>query len=554
MGLFKIAIYFCLVFAPLLGFEQNRILFLMTQGNLQEAVDAYQNYKQTKGKHDFELLQQLSLLLLENGIKSSKPEEQLMALFGASIANNDPSIYLLEEGLRSSFPQIQLVAINCLGKSQNDHAYELINKAIGSPHPIIRLEAAYQIALKKHPKACAQVDALMQKLPAVLAPLFPQIFALIGDEDSTKILKKLMNNPNHLVRIATILSVMKHGRDDLLPQIRKLSTQHDVGQQEAAAYALGVFKDESSRPVLENLSRSSHPTVKIAALIALHNLGDQDRLQELQTLALQGNPFAIYALKDIPGTESTLAKLASSDNTSIRLNATLGLLALKDRRSLPGVVEILFRDIRDLAFTEVSSPGRALTYWKAVPSASQQSEDASVLLELSLGFREDVLQECLELSPQDFLKLSEFLFNKKQNDLIPMLVALLVNMDSKEAIDLLKAQQQKIGAPLIRNYSTLGLVKLKEEGPYRQTLKEWVVKQQEIDMLQFRAFVPFDMREPHSTYELTPQETARLLVESLELLSEEEDDEGIDLLLQVLKEGHSKNRYLIAGLLLHTVG
>lgn len=556
MGIFKIILLFILISPPFLkgetsSFEANRILFMMTQGKVKEALTLYTETH--SNKHDYDLLQKISLLLLDRGIKSTEPEEQLMAIFGASIANNDNSYYLLEEGIRSSFPQIQLVALNFLSKTQNDDAYELINSAMSSPYPLIRLEAAYQLAQKKHPKATAQIEALMQKIDSSATFVFPQLFALVGDDASMKILRKLMHHTDHEVRVAAILSAVKYNRDDLLPSIRKLAKQHDVRQQEACAMALGFFKDQSSLDILENLSQSPHVSVQIASHAALYSMGIKKSAEALKNLALQGNLFAIEALSQIPGSEETLAFLLKSNQIQIRLNATLALLELKDRRALSGLADILLRDMRDLAFTEVASQGKALTAWKAIPSVSEQGEAASVLLELSLAFREEILEKCLKLPEQDFLIIAKALFDAKQNDLIPLLVRILVNLDTPEAIALLKDQQQKAGAPLIRNYATLGLVEMKEEGSYVETLKQWVIKQQEVDILKFRTFVPFDMREPNSTYELTPQESARLLVESLETLSGQEDNEGVDLLLQVLKEGHQKNRYVVAGLLLRAV-
>lgn len=532
------------------NFQPNRILFLLNHGQYKEALELYdQVYKET-GKHNFELLQQMSLLILDQGFKSDKPEEQMLAIFGAGISLNDMTFHLLEEGMHSPFPEIQVIALNFLGRSQNDLALSLINRAMGSPHAIIRLEACYQLALKKDPRATAQIEGLMQKMVPEVTPIFPKLFAIVGDDHALKVLRKLMTHSDHAVRVACILAACEGGRDDLLPQIRRLATQHDVRQQEAAAMAFGLFKDETSIPVLQKLTQSQHQNVRIAALASLDKLGNKQAAKQLQDIALTGDLFAIYALRDIPGSEEVLAKLAASNQLLVRINATLALLELNDRRALPGVTEILVRDARDLAFVQISTPSKALTAWRVIPSASHQGDDAQTLLELSLELREKVLTRALELPEADFIKLARLLFEKRQNDLIPILVQLLINQDSPAVIQLLKEQQQKIGAPLIRNYANLALVKLKEEGPYSDTLKNWILQQKEVDMMKFRTYVPLDMRELTTAYELNPQDSARLLVESLEMLTESNEIEGIDLLLAVMKDGHEHNRFLIAGLLL----
>lgn len=492
----------------------------------------------------------MGLILLDQGYKSKDADDQLISLFGAGISQNDRAFYILEEGLKSSNPQIQAIAINFLGNSRYDYAYELINKMMGSPYALIRLEAALQLAKSKHPRATAQIEALMQKVDPRAAGVFPQLFALVGDDSALKILKKLMNHTNLEVRIACMMGSALHGRDDLIPQIRKLASQHDIRQQEAACIALGIFQDQQSEDILKKHTKSPHAAVRIAALKSLYILGVKEAAIDLQTQALIGDLFAIDALGSIPGSESTLINIAKTGSIHAKLNAILSLLKLKDERALSGIADILIRDARDIAFFETATPGRVLKAWKAIPSAQHQGEDAPLLLELSLRFREEVLQLALELPEEKFYQLAHFLFEKKQNDLIPLLVNLLVNLDTEESIQLLKMQANKAGAPLIRAYATLGLVRLKEEGPYQKSLKESILSQKNLDMMKFRAFVPADIREIDDTYELTPHESSRFLIDAIQVLAETQEPESLDILLQLLKEGHPKNRPVIAGLIL----
>lgn len=560
ISLLKYSLFLLLLFytsrllAETNAYEKSRVLFLLTQGELAASIDQYHQLCQTQMKHDYDLLQQMSLLILDTGIKSEDQEEQLLAIFGAAIANNDRSYYILEEGLRSSHPQIQYISLNFISKTENDHAFESINKLMNSPYALMRLEAALQLAIKKHPRATAQVEALMQKIDPIAWPLFPRLLAMIGDEPAIKILKKLLSNSDPNVRIASILSAVEYKRDDLLAQVRKLAAQHDVRVQEAAAYALGEFKDQTSIPLLMRLSKSQHPTVQLAALQSLYLLGVKEAFDPIQKCALTGNVFAIQVLRQMPEGKNALYSLLASPSLQVRINATVALLELKDPRVVPALSEILIRSVKDLAFTQISTQGRALTALKAVPSSAHQENEAAVLQELSLGFREEILEKTLENLPKDcFLKIASEVFEKKQNELIPLLVNLLVSQDSEEGIQLLKTQQQKAGAPLIRIYSTLALFKIKEDETFGKSLKEWVVRQQEVEILKFREVVPLEFRDSLNTYELTPIETAKLLVESLETLIEHDDEKGIDLLLQVLKEGHKRNQSLLAGLILRAV-
>jgi len=531
--------------------EKSRILYMLQAGDDKHALDLYEARYQKSGRHDAELLQEIALLLIEQGYKSSSPEGQLLALYGAGIATNEKILNILQDAVTSTVPQFQLIALNFLAKYHNDFADESLNQAMKSDFLIIRLEAALHLAEKKHPKAVGQIEALMYKVDPEIMPIFPQILALNGTNDAIKILKKLLNHSNEQVRVAAITSIAQSGRDDLLPQLRTLASQHSPSQQEAAAFALGKLKDDSSIPKLESMAKSKVPNVRLAALQALYQLGRKEAIEEVKEIAFAGDPFAIQALGAMEGAQNTLLKLAQSSNLQIKTNAAIALLELNDPRSLNYLADVIFHDARDLVFVEVNSSGGALHAWKAVPSARQNFSDNPIPHELSLHLREEVLAKTAELPEGSFLSLAEAVFEAQQNELVPLLVNLLENLQTPDAIKLLKKYQQKAGAPLIRNYCNLALYRLKEEGPYKENLKQWVKQQQTTDLIQFRPMVPWDKRLSNSSHQLTPQDTSRLLIDAFETLALAQDEEGINMLLDAIRFGNAINKFTLAGLLMH---
>ena len=140
---------------PLLAEEgppTKQILYSMHSGDIDRALELYQSFHQETGKHDLELVQQIGLILLDKGYRSSDAEVQLLTLFGAGISNNERCLYILENGMTSSIPQLQLIALNLLAKYNNDSTDEMLNRALGSNHLIIRMEALVHIAEKNIPK------------------------------------------------------------------------------------------------------------------------------------------------------------------------------------------------------------------------------------------------------------------------------------------------------------------------------------------------------------------------------------------------------------------
>lgn len=567
MGLYKIALCTLLSLSSYVGAEApfavneaptqtapNHILYLMHTGEVAKALQAYQEYREKIGANDFELIEQIGLILLDQGFRSRDAEIQLLTVFGAGISLNEKALYILDSAISDGQPELQLIALNFLSRYQNDKADQAIHHAMASNHLLIRLETAYQLAIKKDPKAVGQTEALMAKVPEEIWPIFPQIFAQSGSPEAKKILRKMLTHPNENVRIAAIMSLAEHGHDDFLPHIRRMAAHHGAAQQEACATALGMLKDESSAQRLQELSRNVNPNVRLAALNALYLLGRQEVVQEIIQIACKGDIFAVSLLGTMPGSENLLAQLMQHDNLQLKVNAAIALLELGDRRCLPVIAQLLVRSSRDIGIGKVSSQGTSLTAVKAIPSAQQNFEDAPVNLELSLHLRESLLAQSIELPENDFIALADAIFDVQQNDLVPALVEVLENHPTPAVIALLKKHQQKAGAPLIRNYCNLTLYRMKQPGPYANNLQAWVTQQQNIDLIRFRPLVTLDVREMHdAAFELTPQETSKLLVDAFEAFVASQDDKGIDVLISIIQTGNPKNKYALIGLLMRAI-
>lgn len=532
----------------------NHIQYLMHTGNTEQALKAYQNYRVKNGAHDFELIERIGLILLDQGFRSQDPETQLLTLFGAGISMNEKALYILEEGLTSGEPQLELISLNFLSAFHNDRADQSLHRAMSSEILLIRLEAAFQLAGKKDPKAVGLIEGLMAKVPQEIWPVFPQLFSINGTPEAKKILRKLLTHPNEEIRVATIISIAEDSHDDLLPAIRRLASHHEIIQQEAAAAALGVLHDETAAQRLLQLTRSPNMHVRLAAMKSLYQLGRHEMRMEVEKLAQKEELFAITLLGEMPGSENTLESLIKSNNPQVQLNAAMALLELRDPRCLTILIPVIVKDARDYGLFRATSPGKSLSAWKVIPSAKQNFEDNPVALEMSLNLREAALTKSIELPEKEFLPIANAILELQQNDLIPVLIEILENHPTPAIIELLKRHQQKAGAPLVRNYCNLALYRMKQPGPYADNLREWVTQQRNIDLIQFRPMLPWDMREKGSgSFSLTPQETSRLLVEAFESFVSTQDDKGIDMLISVIQNGNSKNKYALIGLLMRAI-
>lgn len=535
--------------------NKNHILYLTKSGKVQTAVDQYIEYKNQLGKHDPEILEQMSLIILDNGMGSKDVEKQIISLYGASLANVNSLLDLCEMGMKTHNPNTQLVSIQMAGQLQDDRSIDLLKAAFNSKYLGIRMEAAMFLAQRKDKSAVGYIESLMHKLPPFFKCFFSDMYALVGTKEAMHILKKMINDHEPYNRIAATLAAAKFGRDDLLKDIRMAATHKNPAEQEACSFALGILKDSHSLEQLEEIAKSTDPHTKLAAIHSLVLLGKEEKLKEIQAMAEEKDLFAINLLGYHKGSEDTLAKLVSDKDRQVRFNAAIALLKRRDPRAVGAVLEVLMSRRLDLGFAPSHSQGKSMMYWKIIPSASahaKKSEDNGIL-GVSQALREQVLLDCLELEQRHFVKIAKQLFTYEQRDLIPMLIHLLCNLNTDEVTTLLKEKAEEIGSPFIRQYATLALCKLKTMGPYEERLADWIQKQKETEIFRFKPLIAKSSSETSFNFQLSPVESSALLIESLMMIVDRHDERGINLLLEVLKNTHANNRPVVAGLLMKTL-
>lgn len=549
MGSFFIAIALFLttsLFGEELFDAKHHALFMMQSQDIEEAIARYQEHAKQHG-HDFEVLQRMGQIFFSQGIESESEAEFSMTLFGAGTSGSFNSLSILEKGLFHPDPQIQMIALHFIAQMEDDRIHDLLTRAMSSPFLSTRMEAAFYMSQKKHPHAVGQIEGLMVRLPSFFRPFFPSLFALIGTSDATAALKRLLDDLDPQVRVESILNIARLKRDDLLPILRKRLTHNFGPELEACAFAMGLLKDSQSLSRLKKLARSPMEHVKIAAILALNELGERSFVLELEKMAEKQNLFAIAALGSIPTSANTLANLLNAKDLQVRINAAISLAKLHDSRCFKTMEEIFIRDSRDLAFSPFLSQGRTIGIWKAIPSAELRSNDQTCDLSLSLSMREQMLTELSHVNDQQkFITLIERLFQTQQLDLIPAAISLLENMRTPDTIDLLKKGCSKMTSPLIRDYCHLSMFRLKEEGPYEEYVKMWIMRQKDAELIRLRPILPWKVRL-ESDFVLTAEETSRLLIDSFTAIA---TARNIDFLLEAIKQGNPLNRYALFGLLI----
>jgi HEAT repeat protein len=553
MGLIKTALVLLLscAFADN-SLTKKHLMFLMSTETTKRSIEKYRTYVKAIGKHDFEVLEHLGSSLLEQGMQSNDPESQMLSLYGAAISNMNSVLTICNKAMSSQNPGIQIAALHVLGQMQDDQTTDIICKAFSSPFLPIRMEASYVLASRRHPRVVGYLEGLRQKLPPQYGSIFPDLLALVGNAEAIAALRHLFSDQIIYTRLASILSVAKYGRDDLLKEVRCSATHLNLAEQEAAAFALGQLGDSHSLELLHKLANAGSKEVVLSASFALFQLGEQKGLENVLKEARDKNLFAIALLAMMKGGEDTLFSLLQDADRNVRFNSAVSLLRRHDPRCRHVLFDMLISNRYDIGFEPHPSPGHSMSYWKVITSAFAYAKtNKTNTLGVSRAMRQRFLTEALELPEDDFLKLANTLFEAQQKDLVPLLVHLLINRGTEKSIALLKDNGQKAGAPFVRAYCNLALYRIENGETYKKAVKEWIARESNTQMIRIQDVIPkTQLPSELNRFSLDPEETSALLLESFEAIAEKHESEGIDIILDAIHDGNEKNRYALAGLLL----
>ncbi|MDN3504081.1 MAG: HEAT repeat domain-containing protein [Rhabdochlamydiaceae bacterium] len=532
--------------------DPRHVLFLMSSGKTDMALEVYDKYYKETGKHDFEILEEIGRILIDQGCMSKDLETAMIGLYGVAMSNLSSAESFLSEAIKSPHPNVQLVALQLLSRLNTDSIEPVMAKGMNSAFLMIRLETLFHLTSRRSSLALSHIDGLMRILPPEFRVYFPEFFATLGTKEATKELKSLIADGDLQVRLSSILSTAKFMRDDLLPDIRSALSHANPAEKEAAAFAVGMLGDSKSIDVLKELSSSNYDNIKLAALRSRLSLGDESVIEPIKEMAMGGNLFAIQVCGALPNTSDLLYMLSTSPDPSIKLNSIMALLSKRDERSVEPLLDLIIRDETDIGFLPTFSLGRSFIAWKPVPSAHQQAKALNTDIEaITWRIKEELLTHALELPESAFLKIASEVFNRGQYELVPLVVRLLENTNSEEAITLLQYNANRIGAPLLRSYCLLGLYRIGCSKEYSDKFLSWINLQKGAELFKFRPIALRQLNVDQTTkYHLTPEENSALLLESLEALARRHEKSSIDCIVSAIRDGNKKNRPALGGLLL----
>ena len=507
--------------------NQSQISYFLQRGQFSSAVWAYQQQAYLAKQHDPVAIEKIATAIVKEGMDSSDSNKRLIAYYSMIACNYVPSLQHLKSAMQTKHPGLQLAAIYLLKQHTGDRSEEVLRQGLLSPFPIIQLTTAYALAQKKFPKAYALLESLLYKTPKALHIYFPEFFATLDTVESRRKVLQFINDGDEKLRIAAIISAMQHKLEEALPYFRTILTHTNPLEQEACLFAVSHMNDTASLSRMKNLTMSACDEVAIASSFALYNLGHHEYYTTIVKLAENENLFAIALLGTIPEGTNSLYGLLKNPNFTIRINAALSLLQLRDNTCLPVIMEILQAGRSGMVFCQVTSQGGCMHYIK--PQASLPNIQESLALKSkqdSGAILENLILQTSELAEANFLSIAQFLLESNYSNLIPLTIQLLENLQTPEAINILESGVSKLGCPLIRGYSQIALFKL-GRNPLSRSFHQFLENSLSLSLVNYEEI---RNKKNIGIFTLEPEETLRLVLTSMQAIASESCESSICLL------------------------
>lgn len=535
---------------------KSQILFLFSKGEQDKGLKKYQEYYQKTNAHDFKLLREMALMIIEDGIAKGTEQDSLLSLIAMEIASEDCFTHLLGKLTHSRYFPVQAKTLSLLKRINNDYSDLLIKSCLTSDFIMLRLEALSILVQKHNKTALGQVEALMNMVHKAYHPIFVDFYALAGTKYAISVLKQMISDRDLNLNLAVIHAAKNYHIEELIPNLRSSLTHTSPLVQEIAAYALGTFHDSYSKEKLEALCSSKHEETKLASLFALYNIGEKDAKKGIISLAKNGNLYAISLLSKMEGCEKPLHEIYYNDNNDLRINSAIALLELKDPLCLPLIKDLITLDFNTKYLQVSHSPGKAFFNMKLLPLSSlDKNEMIMHAKQQTIMIQNSLLARSIDLPREKFMLIVDEIFKRKHNSLVPTAIALLENFDDEESINYLTKKSTMPGAPFIRASCHLSLWKSTKNEVHKKAISDWLKIHGKHKMISIAENKKDPTKNPTglTSYDLSLEEKSHLLIQSFLNISQAHEKSGLDDILDAMQNGHKKNRIPLAGVLLKTI-
>ncbi|MCS7287123.1 MAG: HEAT repeat domain-containing protein [Anaerolineae bacterium] len=192
----------------------------------------------------------------------------------------------LARALGDDHPFVRWKAGEALLSIGGEEVIRLLLELLNRRDSVFRMEAARLLGKFKDSRAVESLSRALRSKSELVRWSAAEGLLDIGDEEAINCLKKFTNDPAWGVRRAVALGLGKGAipKEEALPLLAELAKDSHPTVRSAAARAMGNLRAPDAEPALVTLLRDPHPQVRAEAASALGRIGGKEALASLGNL------------------------------------------------------------------------------------------------------------------------------------------------------------------------------------------------------------------------------------------------------------------------------
>jgi len=265
--------------------------------------------------------------LLEKGTKDFYPTTRQFALQGIPNLSKSKARILGRERLEDSNIWVKSTALDLLADLNDTESIDAIKPLLKAPDRMVRLAAAYTLVRLGDDQYSSELTRAVKGGDTIHRFQAITYLGKIGDADSLRLLKSLLESDEEQVLSASLKSLGDQANMELFRPLAKLSLHESPTVRRNAVLAMGYLPPNAVKKQVKLFCTDPAPLVQLSAALAMHRLKSAEcnttfaELMEHKDFAVRASTARVLGKVDIPDRTRLLAKALGDSKARVRTAA-----------------------------------------------------------------------------------------------------------------------------------------------------------------------------------------------------------------------------------------